>query len=43
MISVTSEAAVGTSVSLKLIVLLVALALGLPVYLKNQKSEIERD
>ena len=43
MISVTSEAAVGTSVSLKLIVLLVALALGLPVYLKNKKGEIERD
>jgi len=40
MISVTSDAAVGTSVSLKLIVLLVALALGLPVYMSNKKTEI---
>jgi len=42
MIAVTSEAAVGTSVSVKLVILLVALVLGLPVYLSNKKNEIVR-
>lgn len=40
MIAVTSEIAVGTSVSVKLIILLVAVVLGLPVYLRNKKTEI---
>ncbi len=42
MIAVTSEAAVGTSVSVKFVVLLVALVLGLPVYIGNKKNEIVR-
>ncbi|MBU4134286.1 flippase-like domain-containing protein [bacterium] len=40
MIAVTSEVAVGTSVSVKLIILLVALVSGLPVYIGNKKNEI---
>ena len=42
MIAVTSEVAVGTSVSVKLVILMVSLVTGLPVYLRNKKSEIVR-
>ncbi|MCD6311568.1 MAG: hypothetical protein J7M11_03820, partial [Elusimicrobia bacterium] len=40
MIAVTSEVAVGTSVSVKLVILLVSLVTGFPVYLRNKTSEI---